>query len=64
MTWSRRVSKALMVRELSRWLGHKSITTTVDLYGTWSPRPAAVPATRSIGRSPIRACAPKVPTAS
>jgi integrase len=31
---------------------------------TWSPTPAVVPATPSIGHSPSRACAPKVPRPS
>jgi hypothetical protein len=33
--WPRRT-----ISEVSRWLGHKSITTTVDLYGHLVPRTA------------------------
>jgi integrase len=32
------VAEGVPISEVSRWLGHKSITTTVDLYGHHVPR--------------------------
>ena len=46
------LAEGVPISEVSRWLGHKSITTTVDLYGPWSPRPPAGPVTRSTAHSP------------
>jgi integrase len=43
------LAEGVPISEVSRWLGHKSITTTVDLY-TWSPRPAVAPVTHSTER--------------
>ena len=45
------LAEGVPISEVSRWLGHRSITTTVDLYGTWSPRPAAGHAAPWIKRS-------------
>jgi integrase len=30
------LAEGMPISEVSRWLDHKPITTTVDLYGTWS----------------------------
>ena len=40
------LAEGVPISEVSHWLGHKPITTTVDLYGHPSPRPAGVPVTR------------------
>jgi integrase len=45
------LAEGMPISEVSRWLDHKPITTTVDLYGTWSPRQAVTHATRSAGHS-------------
>ncbi len=52
------LAEGVPISEVSRWLGHKSITTTVDLYGTWSRRPVAAPGMRWTRHSPERACVP------
>jgi integrase len=37
-TASTALAEGLSISEVSRWLGHKSITTTVDLYGHLVPQ--------------------------
>ena len=39
------LAEGVPILEVSRSLDHKPITMTVDLHGTWCPRPAAVPVT-------------------
>jgi hypothetical protein len=55
------LAEGVPISEVSRWLGHKSITTTVDLYSHLVPEAAAGPATRWTMHSASRRCAPKVP---
>jgi integrase len=35
------LADGVLISEVSRWLGHKSITTTVDLYGRLVPKASA-----------------------
>ena len=54
----------LDVSEVSRWLGHKSITTTVDLYGYLVPEASGRDRDALDRAFASAACAPKVaPTA-
>jgi hypothetical protein len=50
------------ISEVSRWLGHKSITTTVDLYGHLVPE-ASGRARDALDKAfaGTRVCAPNVP---
>jgi integrase len=54
------LAEGVPISEVSRWLGHKSITTTVDLYGHLVPQ-ASGRARDALDRAFIRRCAPDVP---
>jgi integrase len=56
------LAEGVPISEVSRWLGHKSITTTVDLYGHLVPE-ASGRARDALGKAfaGTRVCAPNVP---
>ena len=56
------LAEGVPISEVSRWLGHKSITTTVDLYGHLVPE-ASGRARDALDKAfaGTRVCAPNVP---
>jgi integrase len=58
------LAEGVPISEVSRWLGHKSITTTVDLYGHLVPEAGGRARDALDRRSARRRCAPNVPRRS
>ena len=56
------LAEGVPISEVSRWLGRKSITRTVDRYGTWVPE-ASGRAGDALDKAfaGTRCCAPNVP---
>jgi integrase len=57
------LAEGVPISEVSRWLGHKSITTTVDLYGHLVPE-ASGRARNALDRAfaPVAMCPQSAPT--